>query len=423
MIYAEEQAFVMLSQTGTGAPGTYSYPAAPAPRPHAPLTVGARLFAYDANGNATADGLRQLDWDAANRLAEVRDSAGTLMASFEYGPDGARVSKASAFARTLYPDSGVEINAATAQTPSGSGILHPLTAYTRYPWMDLKIEGNAAFFLHRDHLASVRLVTDANGALVESTGYSAYGDRLNSGFQTQKGYIGERHDPETGLLYLNARYHDPALGRFISPDDWDPTQQGVGTNRYAYSANDPVNKSDPSGHIAPAVAGAVVTCGSTCSGIVGGIIGFFVGNAFFSGQDRDGHDNNQAADIAPPGSVAMGDNSDDAGAADRKTKKADTSGTAASGTPGPEDNDRNVSRTTSKTEEPSQKQIDHFQRQMNQDGRKSLLTSRKSIQSRLSEHLEKLDSIKARGGYTSSVEREVRTFRQELNAISRVLGK
>ncbi|MEO5326514.1 HYD1 signature containing ADP-ribosyltransferase family protein, partial [Mesorhizobium sp. CC13] len=51
-----------------------------------------------------------------------------------------------------------------------------------------------------------------------------------------------------GLLYLNARYMDPILGRFISPDDWDPTQPGVGTNRYAYAQNDPVNKADPNGH-------------------------------------------------------------------------------------------------------------------------------------------------------------------------------
>jgi hypothetical protein len=39
-----------------------------------------------------------------------------------------------------------------------------------------------------------------------------------------------------------------ANARFISPDDWDPTLQGVGTNRYAYSGNDPVNRSDPNGH-------------------------------------------------------------------------------------------------------------------------------------------------------------------------------
>jgi hypothetical protein len=39
-----------------------------------------------------------------------------------------------------------------------------------------------------------------------------------------------------------------ANARFISPDDWDPTMSGVGTNRYAYSQNDPVNKSDKNGH-------------------------------------------------------------------------------------------------------------------------------------------------------------------------------
>ncbi|WP_202351348.1 RHS repeat-associated core domain-containing protein [Mesorhizobium sp. 113-1-2] len=87
-----------------------------------------------------------------------------------------------------------------------------------------------------------------SGAVVEGTTYATYGESLNTGFQTQKGYIGERFDAETGLLYLNARYMDPVLGRFISPDDWDPTKEGVGTNRYAYAQNDPVNKSDQNGH-------------------------------------------------------------------------------------------------------------------------------------------------------------------------------
>ena len=51
-------------------------------------------------------------------------------------------------------------------------------------------------------------------------------------------------------MYLNARYYDPKLGRFIQPDTWDPTLPGVGTNRYAYAQNDPVNLSDPNGHVA-----------------------------------------------------------------------------------------------------------------------------------------------------------------------------
>jgi RHS repeat-associated protein len=63
-----------------------------------------------------------------------------------------------------------------------------------------------------------------------------------------KGYINERYDPETGLQYLNARYHDPLLGRFLTPDTWDPDIPGVDINRYAYAGNDPVNMSDANGH-------------------------------------------------------------------------------------------------------------------------------------------------------------------------------
>ena len=63
-----------------------------------------------------------------------------------------------------------------------------------------------------------------------------------------KGFIGERFDADAGLQYLNARYYDPRLGMFIQPDWLDPTQQGAGLNRFAYSANDPVNLRDPGGN-------------------------------------------------------------------------------------------------------------------------------------------------------------------------------
>jgi RHS repeat-associated protein len=118
---------------------------------------------------------------------------------------------------------------------------------TRYPHMDVMVQGSAMSFLHRDHLATVKLVTNMAGAVTERAGYAAFGEPKPT-TSLPKGFIGERPDVETGLLYLNARYCDLALGRFISPDDWDPTLAGVGTNRYAYAGNDPVNKSDPNGH-------------------------------------------------------------------------------------------------------------------------------------------------------------------------------
>ena len=63
-----------------------------------------------------------------------------------------------------------------------------------------------------------------------------------------RGFIGEHFDAEAGLQYLNARYYDPEMGLFLQPDWLDPTDPGVGTNRYAYSFNDPVNLSDPAGN-------------------------------------------------------------------------------------------------------------------------------------------------------------------------------
>ncbi len=116
----------------------------------------------------------------------------------------------------------------------------------KYPHADIKKSGTTTW-LHRDHLKSVRVVTDNTGASTETSVYTAYGERQGNTTET-KGFIGERHDPETGLIYLNARYYDPVTARFISPDDWDPVLPGVGTNRYAYAGNDPVNKSDANGH-------------------------------------------------------------------------------------------------------------------------------------------------------------------------------
>uniref|UniRef100_UPI0009DC15F8 RHS repeat-associated core domain-containing protein n=1 Tax=Inquilinus limosus TaxID=171674 RepID=UPI0009DC15F8 len=130
----------------------------------------------------------------------------------------------------------------------------------KYPHADVKRVGDGAgaatYFLHRDGLNTVRLVTDSAGGFEEWSTYTPYGKRAQTvpaAAETRetKGFIGEREDPEVGLVYLNARYYDPDIGRFISPDWWDPTLPGVGTNRYAYSDNDPINKSDPSGHCPP----------------------------------------------------------------------------------------------------------------------------------------------------------------------------
>lgn len=59
---------------------------------------------------------------------------------------------------------------------------------------------------------------------------------------------------------------DVVFVRFISPDTIDPVVPGVGTNRYSYSHNDPINKSDPTGHICLPCGLAIGIIGSLLSG-------------------------------------------------------------------------------------------------------------------------------------------------------------
>ncbi len=93
-------------------------------------------------------------------------------------------------------------------------------------------------------------------------------------------YRGYYYDTDTGLYYLQSRYYDPQIGRFINADDpgliASLSQSTVmGTNLFVYCDNNPVMYSDPTGHISPAnIIGAII-------GVVGGaIIGKLIVNHF-----------------------------------------------------------------------------------------------------------------------------------------------
>ncbi len=80
---------------------------------------------------------------------------------------------------------------------------------------------NGLFYVHADHLGSAGLTTDAQGNVVARQSYRPYGE-VRSGkavgaMPTNAGYTGQRLD-DTGLMYYNARYYSPKLGRFISAD-------------------------------------------------------------------------------------------------------------------------------------------------------------------------------------------------------------
>ena len=63
-------------------------------------------------------------------------------------------------------------------------------------------------------------------------------------------YRGYYYDIETGFYYLQSRYYDPIVKRFLNADSYGSTGQGfLGYNMFAYCNNDPVNAADPAGYV------------------------------------------------------------------------------------------------------------------------------------------------------------------------------
>jgi RHS repeat-associated protein len=64
---------------------------------------------------------------------------------------------------------------------------------------------------------------------------------------TERGFLGKTEDPDTGLTLLSARYYDPAIGKFLSPDPALDLRDPQWMNTYAYAGNNPVSRTDPGG--------------------------------------------------------------------------------------------------------------------------------------------------------------------------------
>ncbi len=95
------------------------------------------------------------------------------------------------------------------------------------------------------------MLTDANGVSEEDNAYYPYGDTYTHTGTSDVAYkyTGQELDNETGLYFYEARYYDPVLGRFISPDTIVPDPMDPqALNRYSYVRNNPIIYTDPTGH-------------------------------------------------------------------------------------------------------------------------------------------------------------------------------
>jgi RHS repeat-associated protein len=108
-------------------------------------------------------------------------------------------------------------------------------------------------YIHTDALGSPVAVTNSSGAVIERTVYEPYGAVINRPLTNGPGYTGHVADAVTGLNYMQQRYYDPALGRFLSSDPVTATSAGTNFNRYWYGNNNPYKFTDPDGRIVDTV--------------------------------------------------------------------------------------------------------------------------------------------------------------------------
>jgi RHS repeat-associated protein len=115
--------------------------------------------------------------------------------------------------------------------------------------------GTATWFTH-DHLGSTRQTVTNSGTVAGSARYDAWGVPLENTTGSRVGFTGELTD--NGLVYLRARWYNPNTGTFTSRDPFpgvDTVPQSL--HPYAYTHNNPVNWTDPSGKCPWCVAIAV----------------------------------------------------------------------------------------------------------------------------------------------------------------------
>ena len=144
------------------------------------------------------------------------------------------------------------------ETDTAYGFLHNGTPY----YYDKNLQGD------------IIGIYDRNGSRVATYTYDAWGlpefisDNTLATLNPLR-YRGYFYDDETGFYYLQSRYYDPEVGRFINPDGYISTGTGIlGYNMFAYCGNNPVNNFDPSGEAflslltaaAAAICAVVVVC-------------------------------------------------------------------------------------------------------------------------------------------------------------------
>lgn len=229
------------------------------------LEHGATTF-IDANGNLRVSNGRWIAYDYENRPIRIVTQDAVLV-EFAYDFKGNRTRQ---IVTPLWQSSQTTTYVGGIFDKLSTSTVKYVTAGSLRAAM-LSSDGTTTYFLP-DQLGSTNLLVDASQNAVRTTRYMPFGSTLQTigTLDDSHKFTGQVLDAGTGLYYFGARFYDPQLGRFTSPDiyiqaPYDPQS----LNRYGYVRNNPVSFVDPDGHfwfLAPIIGAAIF------SGVTGGAI-------------------------------------------------------------------------------------------------------------------------------------------------------
>ncbi|MBE3577290.1 MAG: hypothetical protein IMX00_06325 [Limnochordales bacterium] len=206
-----------------------------------------QLILKDDQPNALG-GETNYDYNVRRLMTQVRVD-GSPVAQFFYDPYGRRVKIVEGDTTTITLYSGNDIVYEVKTKPGQPTVTTKYLAINGKYLAKVVQEGTnppQTYFYHTDLVGSVRAITDSQGQVVARFEYEPFGVTVQAsgplaGSEVHK-FTGKPEDVAIDLYYFNARYYDPAAGRFLSSD---PARQGL--NYYVYVSNRPLSSTDPTG--------------------------------------------------------------------------------------------------------------------------------------------------------------------------------
>lgn len=219
-----------------------------------------QTLTYDAVGNPLnyRDGIT-LTWKNGRRLATYSKDGQTI--SYDYDADGVRTKKVAGNTTYTYVYAEDQLTYETRGSESFTYLYDSDGTIRKLVYKDANGTVWNYYYLTNSRGDVVGLYDTEAGQLVTYT-YDAWGN-LQTMEDDSPNLIGEKNpiryrgyyqDSETGFYYLQSRYYDPFIGRFLNADDVDILQEDENEvlqyNIFAYCFNDPVNLLDNYGDFA-----------------------------------------------------------------------------------------------------------------------------------------------------------------------------